>query len=184
MRQCSPMKKKTLPRPHPVLIGLMGCGKSSIGRRLSKKLKMPLVDLDEVIVKLAGMSIPEIFARHGEAYFRELETEALSKKIGKKVILATGGGVVLREINRKLLKAHPPVIWLKAAPEFLANRIAGDSNRPLLANQDALQKLSTLAEERYPLYAECADLVIERDGIKKNEVVVEIINFLHKRLNT
>jgi len=141
---------------------------------------MPLVDLDEVIVKQAGMSIPDIFARHGEEYFRDLESAALADKLGKRVILATGGGVVLREANRKLLKAHPPVIWLKAEPTFLAARIAGDTNRPLLADQDALAKLTALAEERYPLYAECADLVIERCEMKKKGVTDLIIKFLKK----
>ena len=175
------MKEKTLRAlPHPVLIGLMGSGKSSIGRRLSKRLKMPLVDLDEVVVHNADMSIPDIFARHGEKHFRDLESAALADKLERRVIIASGGGVVLREANRQLLKAHPPVIWLKAAPEFLAKRIAGDTNRPLITNQDALEKLTALAEERYPLYAECADLVIERCEMSKKEITDLIIKFLKK----
>jgi len=175
------MKKKTLcALPRPALIGLMGCGKSSIGRRLSKKLKMPLVDLDEVIVAKAGMSIPDIFAKLGEEAFRDMESAALAEHIKDRAILATGGGVVLREPNRRLLKAHPPVIWLKAAPEFLAERIAGDSNRPLIANQDTLERLRTLAAERYPLYEQCADLIIERDEATKDEIVSLIIQYLKK----
>lgn len=176
------MKKKTLRKlDHPVLIGLMGCGKSSIGRRLSRKLKMPLIDLDDVIVEQAGMSIPEIFARHGEEHFRDLESVALANHIGERAILASGGGVVLREINRKLLKAHPPVIWLKASPEFIASRIAGDPNRPLIAGQDALQRLTSLAEQRYPLYKQCADLVIDREGMDKDEITERIVKYLKKR---
>jgi len=158
----------------------MGCGKSSIGRRLSKELKMPLVDLDEVIVEKAGMSIPDIFAKLGEEAFRDMESAALAEYIEDQAILATGGGVVLREANRSLLKAHPPVIWLKAAPEFLAERIAGDANRPLIANQDALEKLSAQAAERHPLYEKCADLVIDRDGANKGEIVSLIIQYLKK----
>lgn len=175
------MKKKTLRSlPRPVLIGLMGCGKSSIGRRLSKRLEMPLIDLDEVVVERAGMSIPDIFTQYGEDAFRDMESEALAEHIGRRAVLASGGGVVLREANRRLLKGHPPVIWLKASPEFLAKRIAGDPNRPLLANQDALQKLTVLAAERYPLYEECADLVIERHHMEKDEITDRIVKYLKK----
>jgi len=176
------MKKKTLRKlEHPVLIGLMGCGKSSIGRRLSKKLKMPLVDLDDVIVEQAGMSIPEIFAKHGEEHFRDLESVALANYIGQRVVLASGGGVVMRDINRKILKSHPPVIWLKAPPEFIAARIAGDPNRPLIAGQDALQRLTELADIRYPLYKKCADLVIDREIMDKDLITEKIIKYLKKR---
>jgi len=165
--------------PRPVLIGLMGCGKSSIGRRLSKRLALPLIDLDEVIVAQAGMPIPEIFSRFGETAFRDMESEALANNIGQQAVLATGGGIVEREANRRLLKQHPPVIWLKAAPEFLANRIAGDANRPLIAGQDALARLEALAEVRYPLYDECADLVVERAEMSKDEIASLIINHLN-----
>jgi len=166
--------------PRPLLIGLMGCGKSSIGRRLAKRLVMPLIDLDELIIERAGNSIPDIFEQFGEDYFRYMESKILHEIIGKQAIIATGGGVVLREANRNLLKAHPPVIWLKAAPEFLAERITGDANRPLIANQDALQKLTALATERHPLYAACADLVIARDDMNKDDIATLIIDFLRK----
>ncbi len=169
---------KSLPRP--LLIGLMGCGKSSIGRRLAKRLDMPLIDLDERIVEQAGSSIPDIFAQFGEAYFSDMESRILHDIIDQQAIIATGGGVILRAANRKLLKSHPPVIWLKAAPEFLAGRIAGDSNRPLIANQDALQKLTALAIERYPLYESCADLIIARDDMNKDDITTLIIDFLGK----
>ncbi|MDQ6986781.1 MAG: shikimate kinase [Mariprofundaceae bacterium] len=175
------MPHKPIPSlPHPLLIGLMGCGKSSIGRRLAKRLAMPLIDLDELIVERAGSSIPDIFAQFGEDYFRDLESKMLHEVIGKQAIIATGGGVVLREANRNLLKAHWPVIWLKAPPEFLAERITGDTNRPLIANQDALQKLTTLAAERYPLYAACADLLIARDDMNKDDITTLIIDFMEK----
>ena len=159
---------------YPVLIGLMGCGKSSIGRRLAAALGCGLVDLDDAIVQRAGMSIPELFAAFGEAHFRDLETAMLEEALNQKAIIATGGGVVLRERNRALLKGHPPVIWLKASPEFLANRIDGDRNRPLIAGGDTLERLRQLAAERYPLYAACADHVIARDSMKKKQVVAAI----------
>ncbi|MDX8408774.1 MAG: shikimate kinase [Mariprofundales bacterium] len=162
----------------PVLIGLMGVGKSSIGRRLALKLKMPLVDLDDAIVTRAGCTIPEIFARQGEAEFRAMEHAALQQVITQRAVIATGGGVVGSEANRELLRAHPPVIWLKASPEFLADRIGGDPNRPLIAGGDALQRLRELAELRYPLYQQCADLVLPRDCMKKDEIVTVITRFL------
>jgi len=175
------MKKKTLRRlSHPTLIGLMGCGKSSIGHRLAKRLEMPLIDLDDIIVEAAGMNIPEIFAARGEDGFRDIESRALGKNIGIRAVLATGGGIVLREVNRELLRAHPPVIWLKASPAFLAGRIAGDPNRPLLANQDALERLTVLAAERYPLYEECADLIIEREEMSKDEITDHIVKYLKR----
>ena len=169
---------KKISYARPVLVGLMGAGKSSIGRRLAGQLHMPLIDLDEAIVAREGRSIPEIFAQDGEAAFRTLETELLKEVIGKQAIIATGGGIVMAEENRELLKAHPPVIWLKASPEFLARRIEGDANRPLIAAGDTLNKLRDLAAIRYPLYEQCADLVIPREHMKKSEIVEVILRFL------
>ena len=164
----------------PVLVGLMGSGKSSIGRRLAKYLKVPLIDLDEYIVEKDGRSIPEIFEQDGEAFFRQLETDALREVLGKAAVIATGGGAVMSEENRQLLKAHPPVIWLKASPRFLAKRIDGDSNRPLIAGGDTLQKIKDLADMRYPLYEECADYTLPRGDMKKPEALNSIIVFLSR----
>ncbi|MDX8407369.1 MAG: shikimate kinase [Mariprofundaceae bacterium] len=163
---------------YPILVGLMGSGKSSIGRRLAARLQLPLVDLDHVIVEQAGCSIPEIFAERGEAGFRELESRILAEVIGKPAVLATGGGIVMREENRELLKQHPPVIWLNASPAFLAQRIDGDANRPLIADGDTLNKLQELARVRYPLYEACADFVLPRGDMKKSEALAAIIEFL------
>lgn len=169
----------------PVLIGLMGCGKSSIGRRLAKKLHIPLIDLDDYIVKQAGMSIPDIFAGKGEDTFRDMESQALKEVLdasrSKRAVIATGGGIVMREENRRLLHDHPPVIWLKAAPKFLAGRIDGDANRPLIASVDTLAKLKELAEIRYPLYEQCSHLILQRDELKKRKVLKKILKYLAKR---
>lgn len=162
----------------PILIGLMGSGKSSIGRRLAAQLKLPLIDLDEYIVRKAGLSIPEIFAESGEAGFRRMETEALGETIRRHAVIATGGGIVMREENRRLLRDNPPVIWLQARPEFLAARIAGDSNRPLVAAGDTLNRLKELARIRDPLYRQCADFCLPRDSMKKREAVTVIMRFL------
>jgi len=165
----------------PVLVGLMGCGKSSIGKRLARKLGIPLIDLDDCIVDKAGMSIPEIFAERGEEGFRDLESLALKEVIGQRAVIATGGGIVMRKSNRELLRKHPPVIWLKASPKFLAKRIDGDTNRPLIAAGDTLKRLKALAEIRYPLYEECSDLILQRDELKKRKILKRILRYLAER---
>lgn len=162
----------------PVLVGLMGAGKSSIGRHLARFLHVPLIDLDDYIVEKAGCSIPEIFEKYGETWFRQMEGEALKEVIGQRAVIATGGGVVMAPENLDVLKQHPPVIWLKASPEFLAARIDGDSNRPLIAEGDTLNRLRDLAAIRYPLYEACADLVIPREYMRKKEVMRVILRFL------
>ena len=172
------MAKKKKCQVSPVLVGLMGCGKSSVGRRLAKRLEIPLIDLDEYIVEKAGKTIPEIFAEKGEEAFRDMESTALLEVLGKPVVIATGGGAIMREENRALLKMHPPVIWLKASPEFLANRIDGDSNRPLIAEGETLKKMEALAEVRYPLYESCADYIVPRGEMKKRKIVKSILRFL------
>ncbi|HKI62353.1 MAG TPA: shikimate kinase [Mariprofundaceae bacterium] len=173
------MKNKKLARISPVLVGLMGSGKSSIGRRLAEYLDVPLLDLDEMIIERAGCSIPEIFARLGEEAFRDMETATLGDALGRHAVIATGGGVVMRAENMALLKEHPPVIWLKASPEFLAQRIDGDLNRPLIAAGDTLNKLKELARVRYPLYEECADFILPRGDMEKSEALAEIVAFLN-----
>ncbi|OIP98658.1 MAG: shikimate kinase [Zetaproteobacteria bacterium CG2_30_46_52] len=174
------MPKTQIKTPSPILVGLMGCGKSSIGRKLAKHLELPLIDLDDYIVEKAGKSIPQIFAEDGEEAFRDLETAALKEVLGKQAVLATGGGAIMREENRALLKNHPPVIWLKASPEFLAHRIDGDSNRPLIAAGETLSKLQALADVRYPLYKACADFTLPRGKMSKRKALKVILKFLRK----
>ena len=164
----------------PVLMGLMGSGKSSIGRRLAARLGLPLIDLDDYIVEQAGCAIPEIFARDGEAVFRQMETDALRAVIGQHAVIATGGGVVMSACNREILSRHFPVIWLKASPKFLAKRIDGDANRPLIAGGDTLKTLKQLAKVRYPLYESCADFTLPRGKMKKREALDAILAFLSK----
>ena len=175
------MKKastKKLSQISPILVGLMGSGKSSIGRRLAARLDLPLIDLDDYIVTKANCSIPEIFSTYGEPGFRAMETAALREVISKHAVIATGGGIVMSEENRVLLKSNPPIIWLKACPKFLARRIDGDSNRPLLAAGDTLNKLEELAEIRNPFYQECANFCLPRGNMKKKEALEAIMQFL------
>jgi len=159
---------------YPVLIGLMGSGKSTIGASLAEALGVPFVDLDAYIVAWQGRSIPQIFAEQGEQGFRALESAALKDQLGRPCVLATGGGVVTRAENRALLRAHSPVIWLRARPEVLAARIAGDRNRPLIAGTDTLSRLRELAEQRAPMYAACADWVLDCDTLSAEQAVARI----------
>ena len=159
----------------------MGSGKSSIGKRLATHLNLPLIDLDAAIVNCAGLTIPEIFAQQGETEFRKLETKALRKAVTQYAVIATGGGVVISKENRVLLKGNDaPVVWLKASPKFLANRIEGDTNRPLIASGDTLKKLQELSDVRNPLYEECADFILPRDAMKKQQAMEVIARFLRK----
>jgi len=162
----------------PILVGLMGSGKSSLGRRIARKLKLPLIDLDDYIVNKVGCPIPEIFSTYGEPAFRAMEAAALRTVISQQAVIATGGGIVMSEENRQLLKNHPPVIWLKASPKFLVRRIDGDSNRPLLASGNTLSKLKELAEIRNPLYQECADFCLPRGNMNKREALEAIMQSL------
>ena len=174
------MSDETDCKMYPVLIGLMGCGKSSIGRLLAEELDLKMMDLDHYIVEKAGKTIPEIFSEQGEEGFRDLESEALREVLGTPVVIASGGGVVMREENRRLLEAHAPVIWLKSSLHFLANRIQGDTNRPLVAGRDALEALQELAEIRYPYYTQCADYILHRGKMNKAASLHAVLEYLRQ----
>jgi len=163
-----------------ILIGLMGSGKSVLGKLLASRLSLDLVDLDAFIVQRAGELIPQIFASKGEKYFRQLEGECLAEvlRTSDDTIVATGGGAILSAANRTLMQDKGKVIWLHASPVVLAKRIAGDSNRPLLNNVDAVAKIQTLAEERNPLYAQVADVCINTETSSDEQAVAQIIKFL------
>lgn len=165
-----------------VLIGLMGSGKSTLGRQLASQafFSGSFVDLDGLIVKEAGKSIPNIFAEEGEAVFRTLESICLAEVLqsSSEQVVATGGGAILSATNRVLMKEKGAVIWLDASPEILAERISGDKNRPLLNGVDPLEKMITLTKQRNPLYAEIADLRIDTGVLSDKEAVAKIMGFL------
>jgi len=146
-----------------VLIGLPGSGKTTVGRNLARLLGMGFVDSDARIELEIGCSIRSWFEAHGEASFRDLETDVLRSLLSAwdGIVLATGGGIVLRDANRSLLAAQPRVVYLHARPEQLARRLKHDTQRPLLQGGDALEKLRQLYEVRDPLYREVAKQVIE-----------------------
>ena len=168
------------PKKNIILIGFMGSGKTTTGICLSYKLQCTLSDTDKIIEKQEGRSISEIFASEGENYFREEETrllETLKKKTGRQ-IYSVGGGTPLREENRKLLSGLGMVIYLKASPETVYERLKGDVTRPLLQGDDPMGKIKTLLLEREGLYRKAADKVVCVDGKKTAQIVEEIMEIL------
>ena len=166
-----------------VLVGLMGSGKSAVGRLLAVRLGRPLVDTDALVEAAAGCSIAEIFAAEGEEGFRRREAEAVAQAAaGDNQIIATGGGAVLRAENRAALRRNGLVIWLDAEPESLLRRARaqGLARRPLLAGPDPLARLRDLAAARRPAYAEAAHVRVVTDRRSLQDVVAEIMNIVEK----
>jgi shikimate kinase len=165
-----------------VLVGLMGCGKSAIGRRLAAKLGLPFVDADEEIEKAAGKSIEDIFADHGEPYFREGERKVLSRLLRSgPQVLATGGGAFMNEETRAAIAEHGISVWLRAELPLLVRRVGKRGNRPLLKGGDPEAVLQTLMTTRYPVYAQ-ADLTIESRDVPHEVIVAEIAERLGQHL--
>jgi shikimate kinase len=157
-----------------VMVGMMGAGKSSVGRRLAGRLGLPFADADAEIEKAANASITEIFDRHGEAYFRDGERRVIQRLLdGEPKVLATGGGAFVHPETRAAIKAHAISIWLKADRDLLMSRVRRRSNRPLLKTADPEATLQRLMEERYPLYAEATIHVQSREVA--HEVVIDDI---------
>ena len=156
MHRESPIKASPLLLKEPVvLIGLMGCGKSAIGKRLAAALSVPFIDSDHLIVEKEGIPITEIFEQKGEAYFRQLERDTLQKLMqdGSPKIIAMGGGAFLNEHTRDLLLANSLVVWIRAEYDVLLERVSRKKTRPLLEKGNKAEILKTLMDERYPIYA-------------------------------
>lgn len=138
-----------------VLVGLMGVGKTTIGRRLAHRLDIPFVDADHEIECAAGLSIPEMFERFGEAHFRDGERRVIARLIdGQAKVIATGGGAFMNEATRTLILDQAVAVWIDADIAVLADRVGRRDNRPLLKGKDARQVLSDLAAVRNPVYAQ------------------------------
>ena len=160
------------------LIGFMGTGKSTVGQKLAQKLDYQFIDLDHEIVKEDGREIPAIFAQDGEEYFRDLETK-VTDKIGSQdqQVIATGGGVVLKDQNIANLKQNGILILLTAQPEEIYERTKDDSNRPLLEVDDPLAKIRSLLSERQDRY-QCTPYQIDTTDLEINEVVAEALTIV------
>ena len=171
-------------RPHSsfdrsiVLVGLMGAGKSTVGRRLAKRLKMAFVDSDNEIEAAADRSIAEIFEQYGEESFRDGERRVIARLIeGPPKVIATGGGAFMNERTRRLILSTCIAVWLDADPEILAERVTRRDTRPLLRNKEALPFLRDLAEIRNPIYAE-AHIHIRTQPMPHDRAVSEIVKAL------
>ena len=164
---------------HPaVLVGLMGAGKSSVGRRLAEKLGIPFVDADHEIEAAAGKTVSEIFADHGETYFREGERKVLARLLGNGAqVLATGGGAFVNEETRARIQEHGVSIWLKAPLPLLMKRVMKRQGRPLLQTADPEAVMRGLMETRYPAYA-LADVTVESRDVQHNHMVNDVIRAL------
>ena len=171
-----PMRERTI-----ALVGLMGVGKSTVGRRLARRLDLPFVDGDVELEDAAGMTISEIFTRYGEAEFRAGEARVMRRLLdGPRIVLATGGGAILNPETRAHLKARATTVWMRADLSVIASRVQRRDTRPLLRGRDPLEALTQLAEARYPLYAE-ADVTVEVGGGPHGDAAEAILSGL-KRL--
>lgn len=158
-----------------VLVGLMGVGKSTVGRRLARQLRLPFYDADAEIEMAAGASVEEIFARHGEAAFRDGERRVIARLVtGPPIVLATGGGAFIDPVTRALIAERAFSIWLKADLDLLMKRVSKRGGRPLLKGGDPRKIMADLMERRYPIYAE-ADIVVESRGGPHEHVVLDIL---------
>ncbi|HEY5705555.1 MAG TPA: shikimate kinase [Terrimicrobiaceae bacterium] len=163
--------------PNLVLIGFMGCGKSSVGRRLAGLTGHRFVDTDELVVQSEGRNIAEIFSRSGEEYFRDAEQRTLENLVGVcGIVLSTGGGLVLRPANRETLKRIGVVAWLDASPDSLFERAIRSGRRPLLQTEDQRKTFDELLSIRRELYSLTADFRIDSTRLSHDEAAQMLLD--------
>lgn len=165
-----------------VLVGMMGAGKSTIGRRLAGRLRLPFLDADIEIEAAAGMSIPDIFEAHGEPHFRDGEARVIARLLDSgPAVLATGGGAFMREETRNRIRDKAVSIWLKADADIIMKRVKRRADRPLLQTEDPAATISRLLEQREPVY-QTADMTIWSRDVPHERIVDECIEALRARL--
>ncbi|WP_065750530.1 shikimate kinase [Bradyrhizobium paxllaeri] len=184
--QASPTQEaditSALGRRSIVLVGMMGAGKSTIGRRLAVRLQLPFTDADTEIETAHRMTIPEIFQNYGEPYFRDGEARVIARILeGRPVVLATGGGAFMREETRNRIRDRAVSIWLKADVDIIMKRVRRRADRPLLQTEDPVATVSRLLEAREPVY-QTADLTILSRDVPHDRIVDECIDALRARL--
>lgn len=165
-----------------VLVGMMGSGKTAVGTALARMLGVPFVDSDHEIEAAANMTIAEIFSRDGEPFFREKESQVLSRLLsGDPVVLSTGGGAYMADKNRKMISEKGAAVWLRASDELLWNRVKHKTTRPLLRTDNPRKTLEDLCRQRNPVYA-LADLVVDADAAYSiEEMASKVARTLAKR---
>ncbi len=165
-----------------VLVGMPGAGKSSVGRRLAKRLNLPFVDADDEIEKAAGMRIPDIFAQHGEAEFREGEKRVVMRLLQSgPLVLATGGGAFMNAETREAIAANGISVWLRADLATLLKRVKKRNDRPLLADGDPAERLALLLAQRGDTYA-LADVVVDSRDVMHEMVAEEVVQAVARQL--
>ena len=166
---------------HIYLIGFMGCGKTSVSIAMNQLYGKNIVEVDDRITAREGRSINQIFAESGENYFRDLETEML-KELAEEdnIIVSCGGGMVLREENRRLMKENGVIIWLDATPETILERVKDDDSRPKLKGRKNVKDIQALKDKRADAYAEAADIKVDTDGKTIREVAKEIYESVNR----
>ena len=169
----------TVPRRHIGLIGMMGSGKTTIGRRVARELDRSFVDSDALVVEHTGLTIPEMFETHGEPWFRQQETAALEAALSsdEPIVLAVAGGAVLAPANRQLLRDRCLIVWLRATPETIISRIGDGKGRPLLADdpEGAIRRYDAV---RRPVYTEVAHMVVDVDGVTVSRATTRVLRAL------
>jgi shikimate kinase len=162
-----------------VLVGMMGSGKTTVGRRVAEALGRPFFDSDAAIEARTGRTVAQIFADEGEPAFRDLEVQVLFEMLGSRepAVIAAAGGTVIDPENRLIMKREATVVWLRADPEVLAERVRSGDHRPLLED-DALATLTTLARQRRSLYEEVADAVVDVDMAGPARVTEQIVELV------
>jgi shikimate kinase len=167
--------------PHLVLVGLMGAGKSSVGKRCAELLDRPFVDTDELVVATAGVPFDDLWTAEGESGFRRRERVAVADAVASPtpLVIACGGGAVIDPDNRRALRARGFVVWLDAPPQVLASRLVGDDSRPLLAGGDRATTLTRLAGTRAAAYEATAHVTVVTDGRSIDDVAERVIEELH-----
>jgi shikimate kinase len=160
---------------HLVLVGMMGAGKTTVGRRIAARLDRPFLDSDAAIEARTGRTVAQIFADEGEPAFRRFEAEVLREMLvsDEPAVIAAAGGTVLDGENRRALRGAALVVWLRAAPDVLATRVRAGDHRPLL-DDDALGTLQVLAREREPLYREVADVIIDAESTDPEHIAERV----------
>ncbi len=163
------------------LIGFMGCGKSTIGRRLAGRLGADCLEMDEILAKRAGKTIAKIFEEDGEAAFRRMESELLRETAGQAAVVSCGGGVALRQENAAQMRRTGTVLFLAAAPQTIYERVKNHTGRPLLDGHMNVEYITELMEKRAPYYEAAAEITVRVDGRGIEEIVDEIVALLAER---